>query len=402
MPTIRMTNAIIENLTVEQRTDYTDAATSNLILRVTPKGTKTWSIRYKDRSGNYRRFTLGAFPEMGYITARLEALRVKGRHLDGCDPQGDRVARRTDTTVEEAADLFFGDLRRTKRAESTIAEYKSRYQKHINPAFGHRAVRSLARAEIRKWLRGFLDTPGTTNNLHTTFSSLLTFCADEGYIEASPMWRMKRLTETEARKRIYQPEEIRKIWESLPDSLAARALKVHLLTGQRSSEVCGMRISGLDGPWWYLTPPETKPKREHLVYLSPAAYEIVRGLVGSRENGYVFQSEHRADQPTTRASHADTFRKLKLPDARPHDFRRTFISWLYSQELPEHVIAALVNQSGGGRGDGKRKAAPVSRTVYNHFSYLPQREKWMLAWGEYVSRCVSGQDAEVLTFRRRA
>lgn len=401
MPTIKLSNAIIDRLKVSERTDFVDAATPGLILRVTPKGTATFSVRYKDRAGTYRRFKLGVYPKMGYEGACDEALKAKALLLDGRDPQGERVSRRTATTIDEAAELFFPDLRRIGRSASTIDTYKGRYRKHIKPAFGHRAAKSLTRAEIRTWLRGYLESPATTENLQTTLGALLTFCADEGFISVSPMWRMSRLGKAQKRKRIISPEEMREMWERLPDNLAGKALRVHLLTGQRTSEVCGMRISGLDGPWWYLTPEETKPKREHLVYLCPVALKIVRELVSARDAGYVFQSACKADRPISRANHSETFRKLAFDDARPHDFRRTFISWLYGQEVAEHVIGALVNHSSSDRDEGQRRAAPISRTVYNQFGYLPQRERWLEAWGEYVMRCVRGESAEVLTFERR-
>ena len=52
----------IEALKVKRRMDFTDPSTPGLVLRVTPRGTKTWAFLYARKGdGQKRRVTIGNY-----------------------------------------------------------------------------------------------------------------------------------------------------------------------------------------------------------------------------------------------------------------------------------------------------------------------------------------------------
>ena len=61
------------------RVDYTDAHTRGLMLRVTPKGAKTFALLFSNARGERGRLTLGRYPGVSLAQARAMALEALSR-----------------------------------------------------------------------------------------------------------------------------------------------------------------------------------------------------------------------------------------------------------------------------------------------------------------------------------
>jgi hypothetical protein len=67
-----------------KRTDFADDKVKSLWLRVTPQGTRSWSILYRRRSDSkLRRLTIGQFPASSLHDARVEAQVLLGKIARG-------------------------------------------------------------------------------------------------------------------------------------------------------------------------------------------------------------------------------------------------------------------------------------------------------------------------------
>src|ERR1700680_4050725 len=75
---------------VERRVD----GVRGLALRISPAGTKTWTLRYRTRDGEQRRQTIGGYPGVGLADARSAAEVVLGKVAGGGDPAKERRASR--------------------------------------------------------------------------------------------------------------------------------------------------------------------------------------------------------------------------------------------------------------------------------------------------------------------
>lgn len=93
-----------------------------------------------------------------------------------------------------------------------------------------------------------------------------------------------------ARERVLTMDELARVWRAagLLGYPAGPWARVLMLTGQRRSEVAGMRWADVDleAGTWTLTASHTKAKRAHLVPLPAAALAIIRDL--PRIGDYVF------------------------------------------------------------------------------------------------------------------
>ena len=76
-----------------------DVKVSGLEIRVSPAGSKMWSLRYRI-NGQQRRLKLGEYPRMSLTTARTRANRELRKVDGGLDPQAERHAERR--AVEQA------------------------------------------------------------------------------------------------------------------------------------------------------------------------------------------------------------------------------------------------------------------------------------------------------------
>ena len=83
--------------------DFGDALAPGLVLRVTQRGVKSWSVIYKvpgERGlsetgralkGTQHRITLGQYPAKGVEAARAKARSIMETVLKGQDPRADRA-----------------------------------------------------------------------------------------------------------------------------------------------------------------------------------------------------------------------------------------------------------------------------------------------------------------------
>lgn len=72
--------------------EFVDGDVPGLRLRVTPKGTRTWSLNIR-ASGVMRRFEVGT--GLGLAEARVKAKAIRQRVADGADPTAEKRETRT-------------------------------------------------------------------------------------------------------------------------------------------------------------------------------------------------------------------------------------------------------------------------------------------------------------------
>jgi hypothetical protein len=93
---------------VTGRLELRDTRVVGLVLRMTPSGTATWSLRTRTRDGRQTRPTLGSWPAMGIAEARRAALATLCSVQAGADPVAAKRAARAQ--------------RETRLAPGTVAE----------------------------------------------------------------------------------------------------------------------------------------------------------------------------------------------------------------------------------------------------------------------------------------
>ena len=407
-----------------RQVEYRVEGVRGLALRVSPAGSKAWTLRYRTRDGEQRRQTLGRYPDMSLSGARKAAEITLGEVANGNDPAMERraakaaaSARRSDT-VEALIEGYFeaagrGRHRpnaRPKRVSTTTNE-RTYFERFIKPRFGKLPIAALTRQDVQRLVdeidhRSPVSARITRNVIRQAFN----FGIFQGVTDRNPA-QFASVTVTPSRERVLTDDELRAIWSVLGDPASitglhlgpgtALALKLAILTLQRGGEVVGIHASEIDreARLWTLSGLRTKNHRLHVVPLSDAAMSVLADAFAlngheGQWSGFAFPSPRPrsgAQVPIARAAFTRGMLRVRkvtgIVDATPHDFRRTGATMLTSERIgiPRFIVSQVLNQISDTGG-----AASVTG-VYDRNAYLAEKRRALDAWAALLAEIVSGE-----------
>lgn len=311
------------------REQFRDARTPGLVLRVTPNGTKTFSV-YKKVAGRPLRCKLGTFPEMTVEQARKQARRRIGAMADGVDPVAARRAIREAPTLQ---DLFDHWIAHAKAHKKTWKDDQRQFEKYMG-RLKNRRLTEISTADVAKWHRRIAQDHGPymANRCRALLSAMFNKGHEIGHADRNPCEGVKRFQE-ESRDRFLQPAEMRPFFAALKEEppLWRDFWLLALFSGARRGNVAGMawKDIDLDAGVWYLPGWKTKGGLPLAIVLPPPAVAILRtrheDCAGSP---WVFPADtasgHIVDP---RKSWRRVLKASGIENLRPHDLRRSLGSW---------------------------------------------------------------------------
>ena len=184
--------------------------------------------------------------------------------------------------------------------------------------------------------------------MFANLSKMFAWLSEKRRIRHNPLESLSRPKAPEARERVLSDEEVIKFWkaadkESYP---FGPLLKLLLLTGQRSSEISGMRRSEISGDMWTIAKTRTKNKRDHDLPLP----KFIQDIIPEGKFDLVFT--------TTGTTPVSGWTRLKprLKKAignmlhwQPHDLRRTCATGMAGIGVAPHIIEAVLNHISGAK-----------------------------------------------------
>src|SRR5262245_58739450 len=177
------------------QTDYFDAQVTGLALRVTNKGTRSWTLLYGTPR---RRVTLGRYPSLSLAAARARAIEVK----DGRSPG----------TVAALAETY---LRSIKGLRS-VKEIERRLRRDVLPVIGHIPLGELHRRDVTRVIDAKLaDAPITARRVFEDVRAMIRWAVARGDLDHSPIDAMKGPAISKPRTRVLTDDEIRAVWNGL-------------------------------------------------------------------------------------------------------------------------------------------------------------------------------------------
>lgn len=414
-----------------------------LMLVVTAKGHKSWQLFYRTK-GKQRKLTLEGFPSLA--TARELAKEARDRAAKGGDPASDKQAARQKAKAGIPDNELFPNvvrrflkewIRERAPKESTIAQNASllglqrdpdhkgqwlviKRKKDTDPKrpieeWRDKRIQDIRKADVRECLNAIVDRGNSyaANRLYAVLSPLFDWAVDEDLIEASPVaWRKSRVEG----ERLHElsNDEIRWFWQATGElgHPFCYVFRMLLLTGCRREEVAAMTDSELDATkrLWTIPGSRTKNRREHLVPLSDAAWQVLEATPRVQsDKGFVFFTGRGEKSPSGYSRAKANCHEKMLAIARKealqrgddpahvtvepwqlHDLRRVISTRLNETlGIEPHVVEAILNHV-SSLASAKRGVAGT----YNLAQYLPQKTAALQAWGRWVMALVEGQPAE--------
>ncbi|WP_186083795.1 tyrosine-type recombinase/integrase [Burkholderia gladioli] len=301
-------------------------------------------------------------------------------YIDLRSPSGERIRRSTETTERRAAQEYHDRLkaelwRQDKLGEAPERPFeeaakrflvlcagqrdldgKIRHVEYWRGQFAGRSVRSLTADDIfdalptHRIINGKPAKPlsgGTRNRYVNTIRRMLNLCHEWGWIERVP--KLHRFEEPDVRVRWESPEVIAKMINALRIPWMRDAAIVAVVTGMRSAELFGLRVSQIDvaqcNAW--ITHEGAKSKRARSVPLNEDAMRVIERRMQTATD-LVFTREYQrggGEQKLIRQIDKRDFHRAcaaaGMRNFNWHDLRHTWASWHVQRGTPLMVLKEL-------------------------------------------------------------
>lgn len=410
------------------RLELTDTIVRELRVRISDKGTKSWSVIYRvagagddGQRGKMSRMTLGNYPLITLEAARdkaRDALALADRGTDPAMKHADDMAQRKTRTFAAIFDRFvalhvkqntkegrFARDRAIELEEASANPQASRPKgpnsrlgrvaaeriiaDNALPMWRERLIETITRAEVHDLLDDVVTGKGEAlaRELRKHLTKMFNWAADRGHVVASPLAGMRRPElGYVARERVLSMDEMRRVWDAAGEVgyPFGNLVRLLILTGQRRSEVAELERHWIDHEQCVVEIPASryKTKRAHVYPLSAPAWSLVQGLpkwnggpcLFTTTSGKVPVSGFSTAKRIIEDAVAAAGKKLGLPYMAPwtyHDLRRSVATHMarlgVQQEHIERVLGHVVQGVAG---------------TYNRYSYLDEKRAALELWGK--------------------
>jgi integrase len=340
---VKFTEQVLRSLPAAATTAYVyDTVAPHLAIRIAPSGVRTFVV-VKKFNGKSQRITLGRFPGLRLDEARQAARGLLGELALGKNPIAARKeARARKTSLNDIWPAYLAHLKRRNR---TWKRDRERWENHVRPAIGRKALHDMTRADCQ----ALVNSVGTkhtiaANRIAAFLSALFNFAVRSGQTMTNPAKGITRFRET-ARSRILQSHELPALLDAIraePEPWAS-VFQMLFYTGARRGTVAGMRWDDIDlsAALWTIPADAAKNKTATPVPLTaPAVALLYQRLAQRAGEQWVFPS------PTGR-SHliglpkvwARILKRAGVTNLRIHDILRSVGTALARAGASPHVIA---------------------------------------------------------------
>ncbi|MDD2733590.1 MAG: integrase arm-type DNA-binding domain-containing protein [Desulfuromonadaceae bacterium] len=401
-------------------------------LQVLPSGAKAFVYLFElNKSKGY--VLLGHYPDCSLANARIAYNDAYKLVKNGIDPRDQKKAdteelrkktEEIDITTDVVEPYTFTSLMDDgipvgfipSTVEQLVAVYYVLYSKEnhgietrknflyaaksgIIPSIGKMLITEVRRKDAITLIQGIASrAPGQSGNVLKAGRQIFEYALQREWIENQPFLQITKAVpkaRTNVCERVLDDSEVLQAWTSISKSPSSdsvkRALKMILVTAQRSGEISQMHSDQINDRWWTIPAIVAKNKREHRVYLTDTALS----LIGNRK-GYIFPSDKGSNghvavntlaQAINRGYLSDEIvklvgtRKIKarkepyfgMTPWSPHDLRRTArtnmprvgVSDEHAEEVLNHTKPGIIG-------------------VYNKYRYDKEKEIALIAWEKFL------------------
>lgn len=422
-----LTVAAVEKIKpADKRLEIPDGGLPGLYLIVQPTGRKSWAARYR-LGKRTQKLTIGTYPLFGLVEARQAAQAALRAVAVGGDPGQQRrlakveAARSDDlfpTIARQYVEKFQKPRTRTwlenartlglRPASAEKADDVSTFVVIPGSAadlWSKRRIGSITKREIAAFVDGeALRAPIGANRALSIIKTMFKWAVQRDIIEANPAADVSAPSPQKSRDRVLTDDELFAVWRAA-EKIGwpfGSWLKLAILTGQRKSEVAGIRRSEIDErkATWTIPGPRAKNGKAHLVPLSRQSLAALSECTPAT-SGEGFILTTTGDTPIagfSKAKHqidalmldelralaeqrGDDPSQVALAPWRLHDLRRTMATRMPALGVTLEVVEKILNHTGGSFGGVV--------AVYQRYAYDAEKREALQRWADYVEKLVS-------------
>ncbi|MBI3132206.1 MAG: tyrosine-type recombinase/integrase [Acidobacteria bacterium] len=314
-----------------------DGEMEGLWLRIYPSGKKIFVLHHRDEHHRRRQKRLGEWPSCPLAQARLDAHALLGALRSGAPEVHQPLTFRQ--VAEEYLDLKV--LR--SLAPKTLREYRRSLERDIYPHIGMRAIRNITPHGLADVLSPFKGRPYWNRILPGLLRPIFSYALRQAYTDKNPALEFAKIPEVPRKVDLSREERLR-LLRSLDDLEAeadispdaARAVRLLMATGCRTSEILGLQHTQIDAVRKQITWDRTKsgPK---IFPLTPTV-EALLSTTGEGNEVWVFPSPVTSGpRSTIRRAFYKVRTAAELPELHVHDLRHLFGAT--SRALSDPIVA---------------------------------------------------------------
>lgn len=326
-----------------------DQEQTGFAVVITPKGTMTYSIVYRDAQGKQRQEKLAAVDAMSCHAARaVAAARLEA--VSGTKNQEGRTRRPSCPTMER---YFFDTfLPKVKNESRSYQTHTSMYRNHIQDFFGQMRLDDIGSANVvafhthlrnkpianGRWAgrEGDVLSEATVKRVLIMLRHIFNTAISDPLltIKENPTHAVRLTTVRKVTGRFLTREQLQRLLraaETSSNPFLADIIRLMGSTGLRRSNVLNMRWSWFDAARGTLTVPETadKAKKGFVIHLAEDVRDMMQQLQESASGPWVFPNP-ATGKPfhSCRSTWVTTCKKAGLEGLRMHDLRHTFATMM--------------------------------------------------------------------------
>ena len=245
--------------------------------------------------------------------------------------------------------------RTIKYYKLTIEQFYRRVQKNITDVTANDIRIYFAERELKDKV-----SAQTRDNERRNLSSFFTWLTDEEYIVRNPMKKIPKIKGQKQKKKAFTEMEIEQIRDALKllpklKEKYMAIIDILLSTGCRISELCGMKVSEIEGDKVIV---HGKGQKDRICYLNAKAQIAIKNWMETEDfkkraslgNEYLFARKRMDEQnrllPMDRSSAESALRVIgkiaEVKNVHPHRFRRTCATNALKRGMPIEQVSKML------------------------------------------------------------
>ena len=362
-----------------------------LYLLVNPTGSKCWRLKYRFNNKEYL-LSFGQYPDVTLAEAREARDKAKKFLAQGLDPSEIKKTKlRQDK--EEAANTFesvaleWHEKHKVKWVKKTADRTMSMLKRHIFPFIGSTAMSKLKPAALLCAIQK-IESRGNIETAHRALQvcgqiSRFAIATDRASMDLSSVLK-GALTPVKVKHHssITDPDKVGQLLLDIDNYegayLTQQALQLAPLVFVRPGELRHAEWAEIDfeKKEWKIPGEKMKMRLPHIVPLSKQVLVILKDLHGHTGHlQYLFPGAVSVKRPMSENTVNVALKRMGYKDKHTaHGFRSTASTILHEQGLRHDVIELQLAHKIGNQ---------VS-AAYNYATYLPERQKMMQHWADYL------------------
>lgn len=383
----------LDNLEPEIK-EYRISCDTGLYFRVSPTGKKTWQVRFKDDAGKWKWYSVGSYPQLSLIEAKLEASTIflKLKNKEEVLTKKEIENRKVKEVRRSLNSLMYEwlDSKKTQWAEITIKKETQSIEKRILSVFGDKDFAKISRVEWLDFFQNLLREEAIFNRV----KKLVSHCRNaydlaefRGDITQNPLNGILKYLDKGSKgnmkhvKLVELPQLVHSI-RSYTNQHTAIALELLVLLFPRPQELRYAKWEDFDfdNKIWIKPAHTMKCGIRHVVPLSDQAIGLLKELEKIRTpSDYLFCSRDSLTKPMSEATLNNALKNLGYRGRQsPHGFRHIASTALNEKfaDLEQVIESALAHKKRGVKAD------------YDKAIHLQDRIHIMQWWASHVTKIV--------------